>query len=628
MERKLADMRRNNIIGWLTTCLLLLCLTTTTTVNADSKPITDADVVKINENPDNTELIVSYVLEDKKDLIFKTSEANVIDLAALKEELGSDKVKIDSDKKEVTVTLDQPNKIDFVLKIDNKKPFKLEALDTDHNELFHQNFNDQELEKTIEKATKDISESDFDPDDQGWIATKNLRVSAGPVLPHKDGTISQPYLYFGDYEQASIRQLIADAYSPKGKARQNSLTAANFAVLYAEKGSRLEDGLDSPTNHIYTSHFGDNQSKDIGFYPLGIEDQPHGSPNSFISNNLYNSIEKTDKWLRPGTSGPDKNGYSYAMAGKPILYYRVDPKTGYEEQKLSFVQKAYPVDKNGRENRKLNITINMHFNNSGKIVTKVTFKNIGDRLFNNFSGFSSHDLSLNKDGKEIEKAPNPKDFERRPSNKEKKRAEQEKRKIGNYVPMRALGHQRGMYIESGNKEMRTSIFTNHPNGPHAWAARSIGRSYVANKGFMKTPGLGPVLETKERYYPWKSGKPKSRWFGLNHTVFYNSLTDRYDSPFVPEYKFNAFGDQHGFGDKGTAYAEETGHRLGAEFESEPLWDAGFTMRTAPQDLKPEQTVELEYASQININGKTDIPVIELDHQGTPDDPELIPISNE
>lgn len=606
-------MRRKNIILMsLTTTvlsLLLLCFVKTTTVHAES--MTSADVTELHEKNDQLELTVNYELGSNNELLLQTSESGVIDLEALKKELGTDNVAVDSDNKKITIKLAPTENKSFKLLIANNKPFKLEAFNGDKESLFYQTFNEDELTRLDKRMAEDENEHD-EGYDGGWIKTKELRISKGPILNHKDGSTTQPYLYFGDYAMANYNQTIADAYSPKGKARQNSLTAANFAILYASPGARIEDGPAGLKNHIYTSHYGDNQQDDQYFEKQNIEDKPLGSANSFISNNLYNSISKTDNWLQPGTSGPDKNGYSYAMAGKPSLYFRINPVTGFEEQRMIYLQKAYPVEANNRENRKIMTTITHSFNAAGKVVTKVDFKNVGDRMFYNFSGFSNHDLSLNKDGHEIEKT------DRKLSAHEKAQLN----KIGNYVPMRSLGANRGMYIESGNKEIRTSIFTNHPEGPGAWAARSIGKSYLATQGYMHTPGIGPVLETKERYYPWKSGKPHYVSHLLNIIWFYNSKTNRYNSPFVPKYKFNAFDNQRDPGDKGTSNALIADMRLGSD-EKEELWDAGFTMRTAPKDLPPEKSVSLEYSAQTDINNQSSVPVIELDHQGTNEDPELV-----
>ena len=606
-------MRRKNItLICLTTTflsLLLLCFIKTTTIHAES--MTSADVTELHEKDDKLELTVNYELGSDPTLIFQTSEKDVIDFDALKKELSSENVSVDSDNQKVTVKLAPSENKNFKLAIANNKAFKLEAFNGDEKSLFYQTFNEDEP-TSLDKRMNDPEHEDDEGADSGWIKTKELRLSKGPILNHKNGSTTQPYLYFGDYEMAKANQTIADAYSPKGKARKNSLTAANFAVLYSSPGARIEDGPEGDRNHIYTSHYGDNQKADEFFEKQNIEDRPVGSPNSFISNNIYNSVVKTDNWLMPGTSGPDKNGYSFAMAGKPSFYFRVNPITGFEEQRMVYLQKAYPVETNNRENRKIETTITHSFNSAGKVVTKIDFKNVGDRVFNNFSGFSNHDLSLNKDGREIEKT----------SRKLSAHEKAQLNKIGNYVPMRSLGGDRGMYIESGNKEVRTSIFTNYPQGPKAWAARSIGKSYLATKGFMHTIGIGPLLETKERYYPWKSGKPHYISHIINVIWFYNSSTNRYNSPFVPRYKFNAFENQRDPGDKGTSNALIAGKRLGAD-EKEELWDAGLTMRTAPQDLLPEKTVSLEYAAQTDINDQSAVPVIELDHQGTHEDPELV-----
>jgi len=579
---------------------LLFSSCLTTTINAETTenaPMTSAGLETIIKNKDNTEVTISYVLENKKELILKTDQANMIDLSALKAELGADKVKEDADKKELILTLDKPETIDFKIMVDKKMPFLLSVLDADRNLLFDYQFNQAEKYDLI-------LDDDDDPSEEAtWTQTGKNRLSKGPILEHADGSSTQPYLYFGDYEEA-VRPTatLESSWGPRGKSRQNSLTAPNSAILYAEPGSRIEDGPKSVTNHVYTSHYGDNQRMDNSVLP-DDEDDTFGVPTSYTSNNIFNEIKHTDDWngLRPGVSGPNKVGKSYAMIDTPKLYYRTDQKTGLEEQRLVYKQRAYWEDKKGRYNPEITTSIKLSFSKTGKVITSFTFKNTGKETFSNFNAFSNHDLSLNKDGNEITD----------PTGK----------KIGNFIPMRALGNERGMYFQSPNNEIRTSIYMNRQNMPHAWAARSASRSYLATKGFMYNPGiLGLIAASSETYYPWKVGKSKG------NSNFYDKKEKHYKFPYTPKDHRNAFYNQLDMGDKDQGKGANT--RLGTNSESDPQWDAGVTMRTKPQDLAVGKTVKMEYGTMTDVPGTTFNPVVEFDNLGTDDEPQILPLDTE
>lgn len=579
------------------TCMLFLCLKTTTVF---AEQADDADITEIYEYKNDTGVNISYVLDSDKTMILSTSEKNVINQAKLAEEIGEKNISVNEDKNEFKLTLDDPKKIDFLLTIDNKKPFKLSVLNSKEELLFDYDFN---------QPKDDYIESFGNAEDASWRRSDKLRLSQGPILDHTDGGKTVPYLYFGDFNYAERRTTIAEAYSGKGgtskkpKSRLDSLTAPNSAVLYSPEGSTIESGPHGEGNHLYTSHYGDAQSFDTTPTTwIGEEqDKPYGSPNSFTSNNLFNYVKKTDKKARPGTSGPDRYGSSYAMSEMPKLYYRIDPETGYEEQKLVYKQQDFLVAKKGRDIHKLQITINHKFDSTGKTITKISYQNVSAVGMADFIGFSSHDISINKDGKEIE-AINGK-------------------KIGNYMPMRSLGNERGMYLQSQNNEVRTSFYVNSANGPDGWAGRSIGRSYLATKGFSKTnllylPG---VQIASERYYPWKIGKYPDK------DKFYDNKKKEYRSPYVSRGLFNAFYDRDDRGDKGKNLP--AGARLSTD-EGTSYWDSGLTMRTKSQMLAPKQSVELEFSSKLDVMGLRFNPVLGLDQMGTKDDPFLIPAKND
>lgn len=585
--------------------LLLLFSTTSVKAAAADTPMTDADISQVFPHKDNTEIIVSYVLEDQKELILKTTEKDVLDIEALKKELGEDNVLNDAEKNETIVKLD-PKKISFKLFVDNQKPFTLSVHKINGEEIFNYDVNDT-------NQTRDsITPTDDDEDESGWVFSEMLKVSEGPILKHSDGSSTRPLLYFGDYNYAVARMSISDAFGIRGKSRIDSLTTPGTAVLYSSKDSRIEDGAKGKGNHIYTDHYGDHQENDYDMSsiinmglkgePREAEDRPLGSSRSYTSNNLYNYVVESDGVGVPGVSGPNKLGVSYAMLDTPKFYYRTNPQTGFEEQKLVFNQKAFYAYKKGRNNPEITTTIKLSFNKTGRVQTKIAFKNTGSYHFGNFVGLSNHDLSLNKDNQEIK--------------------DKYGKGIGNYVKLRALGNSRGMYMQSGDNQVRTTYYLNRENGPAGWAGRSSSKSYIATKGFMHSPGLVELIgSSNERYYPWKIGKEAYSWilFSKRPTKFFNKDINGFRSPYVMEKLFNAFDD---YWDKGDLERKEVGVRLGVK-ENDPTWDAGLTMRTSPRDLLTGQTIKLEYESQIDVKGTTFNPVFELDLHGTTDNPQII-----
>lgn len=576
-------------------CLWLLfssCLTTTVSAETtDENPVTSAGLETIVEQKNDTEATISYVLEDKKDLVLKTDQENVINIDALKEELGSEKVN-SINEQETVVTLDDPDSIDFKMYVDKEKPFLLTVLDANHVELFKYQFN---IEKKVDPA-----ENDDPAEESTWTQADKLRVSKGPVMEHSDGAKTQPIFYFGDYmyaEKGIVK--VSSTWVQRRKSRENSLTSPNTGIIFSEAGGKLEEGSSDPKNHVYTNHYGDNQKKDFDAPLHDPEDLPFGTPTSYTSNNLFNFVVHSSDWLRPGTSGPNKLGKAYAMIGEPTLYYRINQKTGFEEQRMVYKQRAFYSDKKGKTNPEITTSIKMSFTRTGRVITDIAFKNTGKVLFNNFSGFSNHDLSLNKDGKELQDSRG--------------------RKIGNYIPMRSLTNDRGMYIQAPNNEVRTNFYMTHNDGPGAWAARSASRSYLATRGYMQSPGLlGFIGVQKESYYPWKVGK------GQNN-LFFDHHTNSYKFPYTPSGNFNAFKNQRDLGDKGKM--RRLGTRLGTGNENDPQWDAGLTMRTSPIDLKVGETKHLQYGTKTDIPGSSFCPVVEFDGLSYEDFPQVLPVGS-
>lgn len=578
-------------------CLWLICSSYFTTPvmaeTTENQPVTSAGLETIIEQEEDNEVTISYVLEDKKELVLRTDQEEMIDLEALKEELGADNVQPTDSKQEIVVTLDNPDLIDFKLHVSKTVPFLLTVQDADRKEMFKHQFNHTE---NVDPLVDD------DPAEEStWTRVDKLRVSKGPVLKNSDGSCMQPILYFGDYRYSESGVMkVSSTWIPRRKSRENSLTAPNSGIIYSEPGGKIEDGTNNPKNHLYTTHYGDSQNKDFNPALSAQEDLPYGTPTSYTSTNLFNFVSHSDNWRKPGTSGPNKVGKSYAMLGEPNLYYRIDPKTGFEEQRLVYKQRAFYNDHLGKTNPEITTRIKMSFTKTGRVVTDIAFKNTGKVLFNNFSGFSNHDLSLNKDGTEL--------------------TDKNGKKIGNYIPIRSLGNERGMYFQAPNNEIRTTIYMDHEKGPAAWAARSASRGYLATKGYILKPGfLGFIGSHKEAFYPWKIGKPMDK-------NFYDKKTNTYKFSYTPDGISNAFVDQKDLGDKGQKMA--AGTRLGTNKEKDPQWDAGVTMRSSPIDLEVGKTVHIQYGTVMDIPGTVSHPVVEYDEIGTEHFPKVLTLGTE
>ncbi len=623
--------RQTIVFCFITTLnLLFSSLLSPTTIQASPKQ--NLEITAIEKQKDNTELTIVYDAKENSELILRTSEKNVLDQDFLKQELSEDKVISNVEENEFKLTLDKPETDTLKIRINNQKNFTLSVFDSKNNLILDKEFNQatkQDIkepetptpkeETPVEKPVTD-SEKSFGEEDQNdlendnadeatWIRSDNLRVSKGNILEYSDGSKIIPYLYFGDYLAANNNESIISLSAQKGKSRKDSLTAPNSGVFHAERDVDISRGPGTNGTHIYTSHYGDNQSRDTFYSDLKTnveEDKPYGSPGSFTSNTLYNYVEKTDSFNKPGTSGPDvyptkDDDAIYARMETPKFYYRVNEETGLEEQRMVFKQQAFKRKKGKKANPQITTSIKMRFDNAGKVITNITFKNTGNDTFEKFIGFSNHDLSLNKDGQEIFSSDN----------------KGHTKKIGNYIPMRSLGNNRGMYIQSTNNEVRTSFFLNHPNGPEGWAARSVGKSYVANKGFMEAGIiLGAIGYMSERYFPWKIGKT------YKDNTFFDRDNRVYRSPYVPSNLFNSFNTYEDRGDRGNGKAKTANARLGTE-ENGAAWDSGLVLRTAPKTLVSGESTTLEYASKTDVPGKTFSPVLEIDQKGTDDNPELL-----
>ena len=149
-------MKRKKIL----LCILFLCIlfscAKTTTIKAQEEKLTTADISQIFQHKNNNEIVISYILEAEKELIFKTSENKVIDLEALKNELGNDNVDSNTDQNEFKLKLDKPDGLSFKLITNNEKPFTLTILKADGEKIFDYDLNQPES-KNVATETDDDS---------------------------------------------------------------------------------------------------------------------------------------------------------------------------------------------------------------------------------------------------------------------------------------------------------------------------------------------------------------------------------------------------------------------------------------------------------------------------------------
>lgn len=605
-----------------------------------------AEIENVKLDKDSYEATVKYELpKEDKSLLVNSGDLKDIDSKELEKELGKKNVSINEEDKYIEIDLrdniKKNNKGQFQIKIakndlpilfirdkskkilaskelsvDNSNDQKPVSESTDTNNSVEtekpdsdsntSNTNEEQTEQPSDETDKPDKENTDNPDEKAaqydepsaeWQQTKYLRLSKGPTLEHKDGKITVPFLYFGDINFVRMQLTLAMAYEkdPKGDGRVDSLTAPNFCLVTAPKGTEVDVDKNFGTDgtHVYTHNFGDGQSGD----------GKNGSDGTFVTTDMHN-MEKsaTDKKHFPSMSGPDLIGADSSMLTIPKLYFRLDPKTGFEEQKLVFIQQH----KKGKRTYKIEISIVQRFDFYGKVFTDITYKNVGDKEFEEFIGFAFHDLTLTKDFAQIkdEKGIN----------------------IGDYAPMRSLGNSRGFYMQSDNSESRINFHLDGDNSPSAWATRSTTKSYREFKGFTNAGGglsflLGSILQAKFTGNPWK------------HSVNEQYSDGRYKPGHVPKRLFNAFYYDSDPGDKG--FDPGAGKRLGKihyrnpkdkpEYisESTPLWDSGVTMHTEHQTLEVGDSVQLNYSRSVDINRRNFAPVNNMDQRGTEENPDII-----
>ncbi|WP_334328331.1 hypothetical protein [Companilactobacillus sp. HBUAS59699] len=613
--------------------LFISNLFTSITQAAINTDTASADITDIELNDDYYEATIKYKLPNNdKELLVSSENIKDINSEDLEKELGKKNISINEKEKYIEINLkDNIKKGQFqikvlksdytILSVNDKKKHNLitkeltvdtdkqtgqESTDTnnsietsDNDSTNNENDESTEAKENSEEEIEDPDEKTVQHDEPGeeWQQTKNFRLSQGPTLEHNDGNITVPFLYFGDINFVRMHMTIAKAYekNPKGDGRIDSITAPNFCMVTAPKGTDLHtDGnFVNDHTHMYTHNFGDGQASD----------GKSGSDGTFVTTDIHNTeLSATDKKHFPSMSGPDIAGADSSMLTIPKLYFRLDPKTGFEEQKLVFFQQHV---KKGRT-YKIEVSIVQRFDFYGEVFTDINYKNVGNKEFDDFIGFAFHDLTLTKDFAQI---------------KDKKGVN-----IGDYAPMRSLGNGRGFYMQSDNAESRINFHMNGNNSPWAWATRSITKSYEEFKGYTNAGGglsflFGSILQAKFTGNPWK------------HSVNYQYSDGRYKPGSVPERLFNAFYYDEDPGDKG--FDPGAGKRLGKlhykhpkdkpEYisESTPLWDSGVTMHTEHQTLEVGDSVKLSYSRSVDLNRKNFAPVNNMDQRGTNDDPDIV-----
>jgi len=436
-------------------------------------------------------------------------------------------------------------------------------------------------EPLIEDDSDDTADDDSDTDEPDteeltWTRSDSLRVSKGPTLRHADGTLAVPFLYFGDYTYASAGMKIKaafakDVHNGYAHGRFDSLTAPNSLVITVPRGGDIDNGPTDGGNHIYGNAYGDVHSLDGSL----------GSKGDFVTTDIYELEVPSDRSNRPSVAGPGVLEKKYSMAEAPTFSYRVDPKTGFEEQRMIFFQQV----KRGRNFYEVEVKIVQSFEKNGRVLTKINYTNTGKYPIQRFMGFAFKDFSLTKDFAEIR--------------------DEKGKKAGDFVPIRALGNNRGIYLQSNITVSRYNLFTNLPNGPSSWAGRSISKAHDQQKGYINGFLLGIGGGGR---FPWANGE--------GYTSHGN-----YESPDVPKGLKNSFADMNDLGDAGLNL--NAGARLGNVKESERPWDSGFAMHTKVQTLEVDKSVSMHYASQIDIIGARFAPAIELDQKGTETSPDII-----
>ncbi|WP_056979773.1 hypothetical protein [Companilactobacillus nodensis] len=613
--------RRKKFILFILLLFISNFFTNAISILAVADETSSADITNIKFDKDHYEAIIHYTLKNNEDsLLISANDFDSINQKALEKELGPKNIRINTKDRNIEVNL-QKNKTG---------QFKINVLKSDHTilSISDQNKNDlitkeliiednlanpppssnteatgsdippatEGIDPNITKDTPEEEDLRANEADTAWIRSRNLRISKGPTLKHNDGKITVPFIYFGDYNYAKMNMRIAAAYEQdeSGGGRIDSLTAPNFCLVTAPEGTKLEpdSNFSSETTHIFGHNFGDAQMKD----------GKQGSNGTFVTTDIHNIDTPTDRKHHPSMAGPDKFGTTIGMLRIPQLFYRIDPKTGMEEQKMVFQQRYI------KRNRTYGIetSIIQRFDFSGEVFTDINYKNIGDVEFDDFIGFAFHDLTLTKDYGQIknEKGIN----------------------IGDYAPMRSLGNNRGFYMQSDNVESRINFHMDLENSPSAWATRTITKSHHEFKGFTNAGGglsivFGTILQAKFTGNPWK------------HSMHDQYHDKRYKPGSVPEKMFNAFYYDSDPGDKG--FDPGAGKRLGKLHkkkesdktkyisENEPLWDSGITMHTEHQTLEVGDSVKLSYSRTVDLNRENFAPVNYLDQRDTDDNPDII-----
>lgn len=425
-------------------------------------------VTEIKNNPEELKLKVEYKLNPEKPiLVLLSPQINSIQLDSLKKEIGHDHIGLN--KKDGQITIDLKEHInkkgigEFELLAKPKSELELAFHDIENNELALSEFNlqheeEQNLdevsgisdgptdnsENTMEQQSDQINDGDDDNpinDDEtqtqsGWIPSTKLRISTGFGNKTSSSTEEIPILYFGNLFDATRQKAVNQS--------SVSITSPNNAMVvippYGSIYGRYGDSKN--TNQYYTSTYGDNTIQ-------------KSTPENFVTTDIYE--DKSGKTKKPVVAGPDAKPWNSPYHGKQNvhLYYKKDPQSGLEEQRLTFEQ--------SKNNSKILIKITQRFIVKQQVEIRTSFTNIGKTGTAPIAGYAFRDLTPN-----ITTKQNNKVFPR------------------NYL--RSLGLNQGVYVGDQEYDGRFEVYLDgYSDSPYAWAGRSSVKSDFISGGNKNFP---------------------------------------------------------------------------------------------------------------------------------------------
>ncbi|MQS88772.1 hypothetical protein [Companilactobacillus mishanensis] len=487
------------IIGTLGVCIAHAISSSRIVSIADDTPAYEkADFSEISNDENILKIKVKYLVStDKPTLIISSPQIQNIDLAKLETEIGKDKVDFDDKNKKIKLSLEDHMETtgegSFTIQTKNQNELDLSIENINNDILTTQKFNkiekpnpdnsneDIQNEITEEKPTDvesnnetRISDEENDPN-SGWNRSNNMMLSPGKTVTLDDGSKATPFLYFGDFHYAYKHRKVRDSVGgrpwfpgllgigayPIGQGHKNNVTAPNSALsVVPSKGSNTSD-LESSKNQLYTTSHGDGQTKG----------KARGSQGTFVTTDLLNQKLPSADPLKPHIAGPDVDSISNQGGLQNIgmdkssvkLYFRIDPRTNLQEQRLVFDQ-AY-------DNKRVRIRITQSFQSDNTVNTNIEYKNVGNDELDSFTGFAFKDIQLYKNMKVTSAKGNAK--------------------------IRSLGNKEGIYLANKSFSARFEMFLNEgENEPYAWAGRTTWKTYKNNFINLNTPPTG---------FPWSKG---------------------------------------------------------------------------------------------------------------------------